>query len=200
MTAETKVMNKKTTELNPHEATAFLNAYPDTQIVDVLFTDTNGILRGKQIPAKGLKKVFTGGMRLPVSIFALDIWGNDVEASGLILETGDADGICLPIAGSLKTMPWLQRPAAQVLMTMTDADGRPFFGDPRQVLAAVLARFEELELTPVVATELEFYLFDATMAANGSPQAPLSPITEQRLAGSQMYGIQELEEFAEIFR
>ena len=61
--------------------------------------------------------------------------------------------------GTLVPVPW-QPDVAQVQLTMHEHDGSPFFGDPRHLLANVLARFTRLSLTPVVAIEYEFYLVD----------------------------------------
>jgi glutamine synthetase len=85
-----------------------------------------------------------------------------------------------------------------MLMTMLGDDGQPFFADPRNVLARVAARFKELDLTPVVAVELEFYLLDPTMDAAGRPQAPISPVSGRRTAQTQVYGAAKLDEFAKV--
>ncbi|WP_236724778.1 ribose-5-phosphate isomerase A, partial [Pseudomonas aeruginosa] len=71
---------------------------------------------------------------------------------------GDADRICYPIPGTLSMEPWQKRPTAQLLMTMHELEGDPFFADPREVLRQVVARFTEMELTIVAAFELEFYV------------------------------------------
>ncbi|MGC4845134.1 hypothetical protein ACPVLN_28205, partial [Pseudomonas aeruginosa] len=39
----------------------------------------------------------------------------------------------------------------QLLMTMHELEGDPFFADPREVLRQVVARFTEMELTIVAA-------------------------------------------------
>ncbi|HNO60364.1 MAG TPA: glutamine synthetase, partial [Plasticicumulans sp.] len=152
------------------EVGRFLAAHPEVEVFELLIPDTNGVLRGKWVPRSAVEKVYSAGIRLPSSVFALDIWGNDVLASGLVIETGDRDGLCKPVAGSLTLVPWLKRPTAQVLMAMYDPDSvQPFFGDPRQVLAQVLAGYTALGLTPVVALELEFYLLDREPSPDGSP-------------------------------
>lgn len=188
-----------TTIPSDDEVRLFSERHPDTEIIEALVTDTNGVIRGKQLPAGALAKVYGSGLRLPASVFALDIWGQDVEASGLIFETGDADRVCVPVPGTLKPVPWLATPTAQLLLTMVENDGRPFHADPRQVLSRVLAAYRARELTPVVAIELEFYLFDARRDEQGRPQLPLSPVTGQRLFDSQLYGLDELQEFGEVF-
>jgi len=72
---------------------------------DVFITDLNGNARGKRLPAHALKKMDTEGMKLPMSSVAEDIWGNDTPGSGLVFETGDSDGICKPIDGTLLPVP-----------------------------------------------------------------------------------------------
>jgi glutamine synthetase len=177
------------------QASAFLESHPEIEVIEVFIADANGVLRGKWLPRNAAMKVFEGGIRLPRSALSVDIWGQDVIGSGLVFETGDSDGICVPVPGTLKTVPWLARPTAQVQMTMLDADATPYFGDPRQVLGRVLDLFAARGLTPVVATELEFYLFDKELDAAGRPQAPISPVTGQRQTTSQVYGIDDLQEF-----
>ncbi len=180
------------------EAADFLARNPDIETFELLIPDTNGVLRGKWVPRSAVARVFEGGIRLPSSVFAIDIWGNDVHDSGLVYETGDRDALCMPVPGTLMPVPWLKRPTAQALMTMYEPDGRPFFGDPSHVLDAVLERFRKLGLTPVVATELEFYLLDRE-TDGGRPQPPISPLAGQRSWSSQVYGIEELHAFEDFF-
>ena len=77
-------------------------------------------------------------MPLPGSMYALDIEGGTVEATGLGFDDGDADRPCLPIPGTLVPVPW-QADVAQVQLRMFDHDGSRFFGDPRWLLEQQLA-------------------------------------------------------------
>lgn len=126
--------------------------------VEAFVTDVNGIARGKWIPRDKALSLAAKGLPLPRSVFALDIWGRDVADAGLAFGTGDPDGLCFPVAHRAAPIPWLDEPSAQVLLTMQDAEGRDFVADPRAVLARVVAALRDRGLTPVVATELEFYL------------------------------------------
>ena len=83
-------------------------------------------------------------MPLPGSMYALDIEGGTIEDSGLGFSDGDADRPCMPIPGTLVPVPWDKDGIAQVQLTMHEHDGTPFFGDPRHLLANVLARFARL--------------------------------------------------------
>ncbi|SDJ92264.1 glutamine synthetase family protein [Billgrantia gudaonensis] len=181
------------------EADAFFEEHPDIDSVDLLVSDLNGVMRGKRLPAGNLSKAFEQGIHLPASVFALDINGNTIEATGLGLSSGDGDRICHPIPGTLAPTPWLREGRqAQLLMTMSELDGSPFFADPRQVLSRVLARFQHAGLTPVVAVEMEFYLVDRARNAQGMVQPPLSPGSGERATQSQLFSIGELDEYADF--
>jgi len=180
------------------QAEAFLREHPELQFVDLLIADMNGIVRGKRVDPSALTKVFEKGIALPASIFALNIQGTTVEETGLGLDIGEADRICMPVPDTLSMEPWQKRPTAQLLMTMFELDREtPFFADPRVVLQRVISRFDELGLTPVTAFELEFYLIDQENLS-GRPQPPKSPISGKRPASVQVYSIDDLDEYAEF--
>ncbi|MEH6651915.1 MAG: glutamine synthetase family protein [Motiliproteus sp.] len=180
------------------EAIQFLEQNPDIEAVDLLISDLNGITRGKRIERSSLKKVYTDGVALPASVFSLDITGKTVEECGLGLTIGEPDRDCHPQPGLLTRSPWQRRPMAQTLMSMYEADGSPFFGDPRHVLASVLDKFKALKLTPVVAVELEFYLIDRVRGDNGQPLPPISPKTGLREAHTQVYSTTVLDEYGDF--
>ena len=128
-------------------APSFLQARPELQFVDLLIPDMNGIVRGKRVDPSALAKVFERGVAMPASIFALNIQGTTVEETGLGLDIGEADRVCLPIENTLTMEPWQKRPTAQLLLTMYELDREtPFFADPRVVLQNIMKRFEELGL------------------------------------------------------
>lgn len=183
----------------PREAEGFLAANPDVTGIELLVPDGSGIIRGKRLARDGLGKLYAEGVRMPGSIFALDVTGEDVKEAGLQWEQGDADRVCWPVPGTLKRVPWHKRPLGQVLLTMHEEDGRPFFADPRNVLAQVLARYRRDGLTPVVAVELEFYLIDRERTPEGRPRPPVSPATGIRESGSQALSMSALSEFDVFF-
>jgi glutamine synthetase len=177
----------------------FLAEHPEIRFVDAFVNDLNTIERGKRIDRAGLAAVYARGMPLPGSMFALDIEGGTVEATGLGFADGDADRPCLPIPGTLVTVPWAEADGvAQVQLTMNDHDGAPFFGDPRHVLNAVLGRFTRLGLTPVVAIEYEFYLVDSQRDAAGQPQPPRGPLTGRREFRTQINSMTDLNEYSPL--
>lgn len=180
------------------EAEAFLAEHPDIHFIDLLIADMNGIVRGKRIDRSALLKAYEKGIALPASIFALNIQGTTVEETGLGLEIGDADRICLPIPGTLNIEPWQKRPTGQLLMTMYELDRQtPFFADPRYVLQRVVERFTAMDLKVMAAFELEFYLIDQENIT-GRPQPPRSPMSGKRPNSVQVYSIDDLDEYAEF--
>ncbi len=170
---------------------AFAARHPGLASVDVILPDLQGVVRGKRLPAEGFGSALAG-LQFPRSLYALDTTGANVDASGLVWEAGDADYPCLIDGRTLVPMPWRRR-AAQVLAGLLGDDGRPYWADPRAVLRRVLARFDALRLTPVVALELEFYLLE-----------PDPPDQEPRPAGGggagpQVFRLDDLDAQAGFF-
>jgi len=180
------------------EPALYLRDHGVPDVVEVLLPDTSAVLRGKWLPGKALEKVWTQGVAIPLSIFGLDVWGREVEETQIHLETGDRDGLCWPVPGTLRPVPWSPRPAAQVLITMFEPDGtargRPWRLDPRQQLVAVVDRLAARGLCACVAFELEFYLLKQT--APGAPPEPVFPATGE--ARQNMYAMSDLDALAPV--
>ena len=177
--------------------TELLLANPEIERVEAFLLDVNGIARGKWLPRAKALELDSKGLPMPRSAHALDIWGCDVEAAGLAFGTGDPDGICRPVHGSAALMPWAARPTAQVLLQMEGANGGPFHGDPRAVLQAVAGRFADRGLATVVATELEFYLFDPAKREPTRP--PNSGSTRWACARDQVLSVDALRQHEALF-
>lgn len=138
---------------------AWLAARPEITRVEAVLFDVNAAPKGKWLVREKALGLAEKGMPMPLSVFALDAWGCDVAGAGLAFGTGDPDGLCHPVPGRWGRAPWLGADSAQVMLGMADRDGGPCVADPRGVLQTLLARFAARGLTPVVATELEFYLY-----------------------------------------
>ncbi|MEC8900036.1 MAG: glutamine synthetase family protein [Candidatus Neomarinimicrobiota bacterium] len=184
--------------IKPAGYNQYLKNNPNVTGIDLLIADLNGVLRGKRVQPSALQKVFKDGICLPASVFALDITGVTVEETGLGVSQGDSDRICHPIPGTLANIPWHQKEMGQLLMTMYEADHQPFFADPRQVLHGICTKFKELRLTPVVAVELEFYLLDKRRDKQKNPQPPISPATGKREHNTQVYAMNDLDDYGEF--
>jgi len=185
---------------DPKEVKTFLEKHPEIQFFEILFTNMAGVPRGKRLRRHEIEAVYAQGRFLPGSILVNDITGQDVEATGLVWEDGDADRIARPIAGRLTRAPWLGDDVAQIPVSMYELDGAPHDLDPRHVLKRVIDRFAADGLVPVVACELEYYLVDAERTVDGKIQAPKSPLTGERATQHQVYGLREVEEASAFLR
>lgn len=175
---------------------SWLDEHPEVRNVRCGAADLNGQARGKRVPVRFAKKLELEGTRFPLSVLNLDIWGEDVEDSPLVFEIGDPDGVLMPTERGYVPMPWLQMPSALLPLWMYREDGTPFEGDPRHALASVVARFKAIGLTPVVATEMEFYLVDDS--GNGIRQ-PRSPRSGKRRPGAEILSLRALDAFDVFF-
>ena len=142
----------------------FFSQHP-VQDVECLFADLTGIGRGKSLPAKA----FAAGQDLRV---ARAICATTLNRDWLpeLYADGDPDLRLVPVAGSLRPVPWASPPRALALHDCFDLDGKPTAFAPRNVLKRVLALYESRGWEPVVAPEIEFYLF----ALNPDPSQPFA--------------------------
>ncbi|KRO87942.1 MAG: glutamine synthetase, partial [Rhodobacter sp. BACL10 MAG-121220-bin24] len=170
--------------------------HPEVRTIRVAAVDLNGQARGKRIPARFADKVVKDGTRFPFSVLNLDIWGEDIDDSPLVFDKGDADGILLPTERGFIPMPWLEAPTALLPIWMFRENGKPYEGDPRHALRAVVERYKERGLTPVAAIELEFFLIDDS---GKTLQVPPSPRSGKRRKAAETLSIRALDAFDTFF-
>jgi glutamine synthetase len=178
------------------ELAAFLARYPDVQSVQIFITDPSGVPRGKAVRREELVRIFDSGRQVAGSILGLDITGQDVDNTGLVWDTGDADMCARPIAGTLVRAPWLTAPTGQLMLTMFDGKGAPAPADPRHCLARVLDRFAGDGLKPVVACEIEFYLLREEAGGKLAPAGGGRSAERQKI---DAYSLQRLDDLAPVF-
>jgi glutamine synthetase len=174
----------------------WLRKHPEVRTIRVAAADLNAQARGKRVPTRYADKVVDDGTRFPLSVLNLDIWGEDIDDSPLVFETGDADGVLKPTERGFMPMPWLEAPTALLPIWMFREDGRPYEGDPRHALRAVVDRYKALGLTPVVAVELEFFLIDDS---GRKLQVPVSPRSGKRRKAAETLSIRALDAFDTFF-
>jgi glutamine synthetase len=174
----------------------WLRKHPEVRTIRVAAADLNGQARGKRVPSRFADKVVTDGTRFPMSVLNLDIWGEDIDDSPLVFESGDADGVLRPTERGFVPMPWLEAPTALLPIWMFRENGRPYEGDPRHALSFVLGRYRRRGLTPVVATEMEFFLIDDS---GRKLQVPVSPRSGKRRAAAETLALRALDSFDQFF-
>ncbi|SLN68090.1 Gamma-glutamylputrescine synthetase PuuA [Roseivivax jejudonensis] len=174
----------------------FLRKNPQIRTIRAAAADLNAQPRGKRVPTRFADKVIEDGTRFPMSVLNLDIWGEDIDDSPLLFESGDRDGILFPTERGFLPMPWLEAPTALLPIWMFHEDGHPFEGDPRHALRAVLDRYRAKSLTPVVACELEFFLIDDS---GRNLEVPVSPRSGKRRKAAETMSIRTLDQFDIFF-
>ncbi len=174
------------------EYRAYCEEYGVPDRIEMMLCDLNAVLRGKWLPGDEIGKLLNGGVRLPMSTYAPNIMGLEVEATGLGISKGDPDGYIVPVAGTLKPVPWSNGNVAQVLVEMVGEDGEVSGLSTRQHLKNVLDRFAARDLYPVVATELEFYIVKIREDAETAPEPP------DGLPDAQNYDLEALSLTEEI--
>lgn len=177
----------------------FLEQHPDTQYLDAYICDLSCIFRGKRYPIDEAEKLFTEGMMLPGSTFMLTVNGDSQAPECLGYSDGDPDEVAIPIARTLAPCPWAELPTAQVMLTLQGLDGTCYDYEPRNVLKRVLDRFKTLGLRPVVAFEPEFYLLESAQNSQTGPVPAHLPSTGAQPTATQVYSLDEIEEFSIYF-
>jgi glutamine synthetase len=138
-------------------------------------------------------KPFEEGLNFCGATVVLDSKGQTFDCVNDGSRDGDPDAISSAVPGSLAPVPWAQVPTGQVLLTMADANGQPSFADPRQVLRKAARPLQELGLTAVTATELEFYLLESD-CERPSPKVGRIPGTRHAQDGPQYATMEDLED------
>lgn len=175
---------------------SWLDENPDVRHLRCGAADLNGLARGKRVPRRFASKLETDGARFPLSALNLDIWGADIDDSPLVFESGDADGVLRPTERGYVPMPWLSTPTAILPLWSFYEDGSPFQGDPRHALDNIVQRYSAHGLTPVVATEMEFYLVDDS---GQEIRQPKSPRSGKRRSGADILSLRALDAFDRFF-
>lgn len=136
--------------------------------VECVTPDLNGVPRGKVMTAEG----FLDGRRLQLArgVLLQCIMGGYPPAR--FYGSDDGDLALIPDPGQIHRLPWSHPPRA---LAICDADelGTTTSSNlsTRGQLKAVIARYAALGLAPVVATELEFFVF----APNTDPTQAFQP-------------------------
>ena len=177
------------------EAHEFLANNPDIRHIQIMFSDNNGVLRGKSIRPSELSAVYERGRPLPSSIAALMLTGDDADNTGLLWEVGDMDCLVFPVAGTLVRSPWLNTPTAQVLVMLDAETGQPAAAaDPRLAASRIVKLLSGDARHPVMAVELEFYLMEGA-SREARPPRPVVP----RGKHPHVYSIEEVEALEYFF-
>lgn len=133
--------------------------HPGLNEFEVIAIDISGHFFGKRYHIAKLEPFATEGLAFPRSMFLLSTLGEPLPDIYYGNDDGDPDAHFFLIPGSLCVNDWGSQPRAQVMAT-SHSDNDPTFFEPRNVLDKVLQAYADKKWQPMVAFELEFYLFD----------------------------------------
>ena len=135
--------------------------------IECVTPDLNGVPRGKVMTAEG----FLEGRRLQLArgVLLQCIMGGYPPARFYGSDDGDLALVADPT--QIHLLPWSDQPRALAICDASELSGEGSGLSTRCQLKAVIARYAALGLAPVVATELEFFVF----APNADPTQPFQP-------------------------
>jgi len=135
--------------------------------VECVTPDLNGVPRGKVMTAEG----FLEGRRLQLArgVLLQCIMGGYPPAR--FYGGDDGDLVLTAEPTQIHRLPWCDTPRALAICDADELDGRSSGLSTRGLLKQVVARYARHGWQPVVATELEFFVF----APNPDPQRPFQP-------------------------
>ena len=165
----------------------------DIEEIEVIVPDMAGVARGKMLPAEKFLEQST--MRLPESVFTQTVTGEFLNEP--VINPADRDILVRPDLNTLRRLPWTKERTATVINDCYYEDGSAVDISPRQVLKNVLNAYEALNMVPIVAPELEFYL----VKRNTDPSLPLEPPigrSGRQETVRQPFSIDALDEFEPI--
>lgn len=178
------------------EVIAFRQRYPEVRYVDLIALDIPGHFYGKRYPVDMLEKVAAGSaLKLPQNCVLLGAQGGLFDIGDYCFNDGDPDARRRLVPGTLKPVTWESQLLGQMLIT-SDGTEAPIEFEPREVLAQVLQRLQRKGIHPVVAFELEFYLFDKKLR-DGQPQFPRDLMSDDEDDQPNMH-IERLSRFSPV--
>ncbi|MCX6777284.1 MAG: type I glutamate--ammonia ligase [Candidatus Micrarchaeota archaeon] len=128
------------------------------QFVDLEFVDIMGTTKACEITVEKLEGACNEGLWFD---------GSSIEGFARICES---DMYLVPDLDSYAVMPWSGGRVARIMCDVYSDEGKPFEGDPRNVLRRMLKKAEEKGFEFKVGPELEFFLF-----TNGDAVQKLRP-------------------------
>ena len=159
--------------------------------VECIFADISGYPRGKLMPAQAFAA--GGELRIAQAIPMQAVTGD--YSDDPIFPDVDPDLRLVPDYSTLKLSPWSSVPRAMAIHDCIELSGEPCVFAPRSLLKTIRERYSAQGLTPVVATEIEFYL---TAPSTDPAQALVAPASRNGRveAGQSAFSLNMLNELA----
>lgn len=135
--------------------------------IECVTADLNGIPRGKVMTVEG----FLSGRRLQLARGVLLQCVMGGYPAPRFYGSDDGDLVLNAVPGQVHVLPWSKPSRALAICDADELTGQGSGLSTRHLLTRVVGRYRAKGLEPVVATELEFFIFDR----NGDPHQPFQP-------------------------
>ncbi|HWR81497.1 MAG TPA: glutamine synthetase family protein [Pseudomonas sp.] len=135
--------------------------------IECVTADLNGIPRGKVMTVEG----FLSGRRLQLARGVLLQCVMGGYPAPRFYGSDDGDLVLNAVSGQVHVLPWSKPRRALAICDADELSGQGSGLSTRNLLTRVVERYRARGLEPVVATELEFFIFDR----HGDPQQPFQP-------------------------
>lgn len=154
----------------------------DIDTVLVCFVDMQGRLMGKRFHAEAFLEFADGETHCCNYLLATDLEMATPDGyASTSWESGYGDYVMKPDLSTLRPMPWLDATAMCLCDVQDHHHHEPVPHSPREMLKGQIARAAEMGFSAVMATELEFFLFQGTadeIAQGGFNLQPISNYNE----------------------
>ena len=148
----------------------------------VCTVDMQGRLMGKRFHAEAFLEIAEGETHCCDYLLATDIEMSTLDGyASSSWDRGYGDYTMKPDLSTLRPVPWLEGTALVLCNIIDHHTHAPVPHAPREMLKGQIARTEAMGLTPIMATELEFFLFQGThdeIADGGFPLKTISNYNE----------------------
>ncbi len=137
------------------------------RLVRLWFTDVLGQLKSVAISPAELDSAFDEGLQFD---------GSAIDGFSRVQES---DVLAVPDASTFELLPWADsnEPTGRIFCDITNLDGAPFDGDPRQVLRRNLGLARDRGYTFFTAPEIEFFYFENSTEPKPLDQAGYFDLT-----------------------
>lgn len=127
-------------------------------IVRLSFSDLFGIDRGRDFLVESLPSLMASGAAFCRGAYSVTALGEVIPVDGGI-PNGLPDVCAMPDLDTLVKLPW--EPGVASCLCEMSAHGQAGVEEsPRAILRSVISKFSELNLTPIIGPELEFFVLE----------------------------------------
>ena len=126
-------------------------------MIRLLYSDIHGIYRGKDFVVDVYDQVAEHGMNFAAANLVDGINGDPLEGEGTFADLGFPDMTVLPVPESLRQIPWRSTTAWCLGKVADGSMGAEY--SSRSLLERVTSLCTDRGYRPIVAPEMEFYLF-----------------------------------------